>query len=137
MQNDKILTINGKPPRTVDDAINLIKSAGCHIKFMILRALWIDDDVPIDRSTPMSTPIFIEKLAYHTTNVAPEKPARSLSTSPKSHASSMASFGSNWVSLIFKLILSKLFFSKDNQMRSPSLLSGPKIRKAYFKNVTS
>jgi len=96
MQNDKILTINGKPPRTVDDAINLIKSAGCHIKFMILRALWIDDDVPIDRSTPMSTPIFIEKLAYHTTNVAPEKPARSLSTSPKSHASSMASFGSNW-----------------------------------------
>ena len=114
MQNDKILTINGKPPRTVDDAINLIKSAGCHIKFMILRALWIDDDVnsvksvPIERSTPISTPgypggttpIFIEKLAYHTTNVAPEKPARSLSTSPKSHASSMASFGSNWVSLI-------------------------------------
>ena len=23
-------------------------------------------------------------------------------------------------------------FSKDNQMRSPSFLSGPKIRKAYF-----
>ena len=25
-----------------------------------------------------------------------------------------------------------IFTSKDNEMRSPSLLSGPKIRKAYF-----
>ena len=36
-ENDKILTINGKSPRNVDDAVGVIKQAGGQIKLMVLR----------------------------------------------------------------------------------------------------
>ena len=43
--------------------------------------------------------------------------------------------GKNTVNWIFKTMIKHFFevFIKDNQMRSPLLLSGPKILKAYFK----
>ena len=36
-ENDKILTINGKTPRNVDDAVGVIKQAGNQIKLVVLR----------------------------------------------------------------------------------------------------
>ena len=36
------------------------------------------------------------------------------------------------VILYVKFELNHYYYVKDNQMRSPTLLSGPKIRKAYF-----
>ena len=41
-ENDKILTINGKTPRNVDDAVGVIKQAGNQIKLVVLR----EEDVP-------------------------------------------------------------------------------------------
>merc|ERR1712141_10297 len=41
-EDDKILTINGKTPRNVDDAVGVIKQAGNQIKLVVLRA----EDVP-------------------------------------------------------------------------------------------
>lgn len=38
-ENDKILTINGKTPRNVDDAVGVIKQAGNQIKLVVLRYL--------------------------------------------------------------------------------------------------
>ena len=38
----QILTINGKTPRNVDDAVGVIKQAGNQIKLVVLRA----EDVP-------------------------------------------------------------------------------------------
>ena len=36
-ENDKILTINSKTPRNVDDAVGVIKQAGNQIKLVVLR----------------------------------------------------------------------------------------------------
>ena len=36
-ENDKVLTINAKTPRNVDDAVALIKHAGPQIKLVVLR----------------------------------------------------------------------------------------------------
>ena len=36
-ENDKILTINSKTPRNVDDAVGVIKQAGQSIKLVVLR----------------------------------------------------------------------------------------------------
>ena len=36
-ENDKILTINAKTPRNVDDAVGVIKQAGAQIKLVVLR----------------------------------------------------------------------------------------------------
>jgi len=36
-EHDKILTINGKTPRNVDDAVGVIKQAGNQIKLVVLR----------------------------------------------------------------------------------------------------
>lgn len=36
-ENDKLLTINGKTPRNVDDAVGVIKQAGNQIKLVVLR----------------------------------------------------------------------------------------------------
>jgi len=41
-ENDKIVTINGKTPRNVDDAVGVIKQAGNQIKVVVLR----EEDVP-------------------------------------------------------------------------------------------
>ena len=41
-ENDKIVTINGKTPRNVDDAVGVIKVAGHQIKVVVLR----EEDVP-------------------------------------------------------------------------------------------
>lgn len=41
-ENDKILTINSKTPRNVDDAVGVIKQAGNQIKLVVLR----EEDVP-------------------------------------------------------------------------------------------
>ena len=41
-ENDKILTINAKTPRNVDDAVGVIKQAGNNIKLVVLR----EEDVP-------------------------------------------------------------------------------------------
>ena len=41
-ENDKIMTINGKTPRNVDDAVAVIKQAGNQIKLVVLR----EEDVP-------------------------------------------------------------------------------------------
>eukprot|EP00096_Caligus_rogercresseyi_P015176 TRINITY_DN761_c0_g1_i12.p1 TRINITY_DN761_c0_g1~~TRINITY_DN761_c0_g1_i12.p1 ORF type:complete len:675 (+),score=193.11 TRINITY_DN761_c0_g1_i12:203-2227(+) len=41
-ENDKIVSINNKTPRNVDDAVNVIKSAGNQIKLVVLR----EEDVP-------------------------------------------------------------------------------------------
>ena len=41
-ENDKILTINQKTPRNVDDAVGVIKQAGNQIKLVVLR----EEDVP-------------------------------------------------------------------------------------------
>jgi len=41
-ENDKILTINGKTPRNVDDAVAVIKAAGNQIKLVVMR----EEDVP-------------------------------------------------------------------------------------------
>ena len=43
-ENDKILTINGKTPRNVDDAVGVIKQAGPQIKLVVLR----EEDVAAD-----------------------------------------------------------------------------------------
>ena len=42
-ENDKILTINGKSPRNVDDAVGVIKQAGGQIKLMVLREEDVED----------------------------------------------------------------------------------------------
>ena len=41
-ENDKIVTINAKTPRNVDDAVAVIKAAGNQIKLVVLR----EEDVP-------------------------------------------------------------------------------------------
>ena len=43
-ENDKILTINAKTPRNVDDAVGVIKQAGNQIKLVVLR----EEDVAAD-----------------------------------------------------------------------------------------
>ena len=40
-ENDKILTINAKTPRNVDDAVGVIKQAGAQIKLVVLREEYI------------------------------------------------------------------------------------------------
>ena len=36
-ENDEIMTINGKTPRDLDDAVALIKAAGDHVTLAVLR----------------------------------------------------------------------------------------------------
>ena len=43
-ENDKILTINAKTPKNVDDAVGVIKQAGNQIKLVVLR----EEDVAAD-----------------------------------------------------------------------------------------
>ena len=47
-ENDKILTINQKTPRNVDDAVGVIKQAGNQIKLVVLR----EEDVPAGGIAP-------------------------------------------------------------------------------------
>ena len=46
-ENDKIMTINAKTPRNVDDAVGVIKQAGNQIKLVVLR----EEDVGPEDST--------------------------------------------------------------------------------------
>ena len=41
-ENDKIISINNKTPRNVDDAVQIIKEAGKSIKLVVVR----QEDVP-------------------------------------------------------------------------------------------
>ncbi|XP_071747127.1 lamin-B1.S isoform X6 [Lepeophtheirus salmonis] len=51
-ENDKIVSINAKTPRNVDDAVNVIKSAGNQIKLVVLREEDVpDNDDPNDHSS--------------------------------------------------------------------------------------
>ena len=45
-ENDKILTINGKTPLNIEDAIDVIKQAGAQIKLVVLR----EEDITIDEA---------------------------------------------------------------------------------------
>ena len=47
-ENDKILTINSKTPRNVDDAVGVIKQAGSQIKLVVLREEDGAPDITID-----------------------------------------------------------------------------------------
>ena len=47
-ENDKIISINNKNPRNVDDAVGIIKDAGKHIKLMLLRQEEVPDVVVDD-----------------------------------------------------------------------------------------
>ena len=47
-ENDKIVSINNKTPRNVDEAVGIIKEAGKSIKLMILRAEEVPDVVVDD-----------------------------------------------------------------------------------------
>ena len=46
-ENDKILTINSKTPRNVDDAVGVIKQAGNQIKLVVLREEDVADNPSI------------------------------------------------------------------------------------------
>ena len=48
-ENDKILTINAKTPKNVDDAVGVIKQAGNQIKLVVLR----EEDVAADNPSIM------------------------------------------------------------------------------------
>lgn len=47
-ENDKIVTINGKTPRNVDDAVGVIKQAGNQIKLVVLREENVPDNYDSD-----------------------------------------------------------------------------------------
>ena len=49
-ENDKILTINSKTPRNVDDAVGVIKQAGSQIKLVVLREEDGQPDIIIDEA---------------------------------------------------------------------------------------
>merc|ERR1711899_210711 len=49
-ENDKILTINSKTPRNVDDAVGVIKQAGSQIKLVVLREEDGNPDIIIDEA---------------------------------------------------------------------------------------
>jgi len=49
-ENDKILTINSKTPRNVDDAVGVIKQAGSQIKLVVLREEDGAPDIIIDEA---------------------------------------------------------------------------------------
>jgi len=49
-ENDKILTINAKTPRNVDDAVGVIKQAGAQIKLVVLREEDGGPDITIDEA---------------------------------------------------------------------------------------
>lgn len=49
-ENDKILTINAKTPRNVDDAVGVIKQAGAQIKLVVLREEDGAPDITIDEA---------------------------------------------------------------------------------------
>ena len=51
-ESDKIMSINGKAPRNVDDAVGIIKEAGKTIKLVVVRAeevpdVFIDDNMSL------------------------------------------------------------------------------------------
>jgi len=48
-ENDKILTINAKTPKNVDDAVGVIKQAGNQIKLVVMR----EEDVAADNPSIM------------------------------------------------------------------------------------
>lgn len=56
-EDDKLLTINGKTPRNVDDAVGVIKQAGNQIKLVVLRAEDVpgNPDIMVDPSDPERT----------------------------------------------------------------------------------
>ena len=57
-ENDKILTINAKTPRNVDDAVGVIKQAGNQIKLVVLREEDVAADIPsiiVDESVERSS----------------------------------------------------------------------------------
>ena len=47
-ENDKIMTINSKTPRNVDDAVAVIKSAGNQIKLVVLREEDVVPDIQVE-----------------------------------------------------------------------------------------
>ena len=47
-ENDKIISINNRNPRNVDDAVGIIKDAGKSIKLMLLRQEEVPDVVVDD-----------------------------------------------------------------------------------------
>ena len=49
-ENDKILTIDSKTPRNVDDAVGVIKQAGSQIKLVVLREEDGQPDIIIDEA---------------------------------------------------------------------------------------
>ena len=54
-ENDKIISINNKNPRNVDDAVGIIKDAGKSIKLMLLRQEEVPDVVVDDNLSLAST----------------------------------------------------------------------------------
>ena len=47
-ENDKIMTINGKGPRNVDEAVSVIKNAGNQIKLVVLREEDVAPDIQVE-----------------------------------------------------------------------------------------
>ena len=72
-ENDKIVTINGKTPRNVDDAVGVIKQAGNQIKVVVLR----EEDVPdihleggeAEQSMGERDPTWVRD--YHSSSITP------------------------------------------------------------------
>jgi len=54
-EGDKIISINNKNPRNVDDAVGIIKEAGKSIKLMLLRQEEVPDVVHDDNLSLAST----------------------------------------------------------------------------------
>ena len=59
-ENDKIMSINNKNPRNVDDAVGIIKEAGRSIKLVVVRAeevpdVVIDDNTSVDSNWVRNT----------------------------------------------------------------------------------
>ena len=54
-ENDKILTINAKTPKNVDDAVGVIKQAGNQIKLVVLREEEDNPSIVVDESVERSS----------------------------------------------------------------------------------
>ena len=81
-ENDKIISINNKTPRNVDDAVQIIKEAGKSIKLVVVRQEDVPDVVHDDnlsiqsesmdsgwvsviRLTEMVIPVHLQMLTFH------------------------------------------------------------------------
>ena len=63
-ENDKIISINNKNPRNVDDAVGIIKDAGKSIKLMLLRQEEVPDVVVDDNLSLASTEMDSNWVSY-------------------------------------------------------------------------